>query len=301
MERETLFAAKANDAALKVARAGRIRTLVEEFEARVAAQLAAVASSAADLDGMAEMLEASAQEGSVRAASVETASEQAATVADSAAKAVRTLSTSIADIATQVSKSASMAQGAVNEAHMTDGSVQALRQSAEGIGAIVDLITAIAGQTNLLALNATIEAARAGDAGRGFAVVASEVKSLARQTANATDRIGSQITAMQDLTSQAVRAIGTTVETAKQMNSLTTAVAAAASQQSAAMHDIGCAVAGSAASTREVAKSTSGLTERAERTGSTASGLRTASGDLAQRAEKINVDVGNFLEAIRAS
>ena len=301
VERETLSAAKASDAALKVARAGRIRGLVKEFEARVAAQLAAVASAAASLDSMAEALEASAQEGSVRAASVETASERAATIADTAAKAVRNLSTSIADIATQVSKSATMAQGAADEAHSTDDSVQALRQSAEGIGAIVDLITAIAGQTNLLALNATIEAARAGDAGLGFAVVASEVKSLARQTANATDRIGSQITAMQDLTSRAVRAIGTTVETAKQMNSLTTVVAAAASQQSAAMHEIGCAVAGSAASTREVARSTSGLSERAERTGATATGLRTASGDLAQRAEKINVDVGTFLAAIRAS
>jgi methyl-accepting chemotaxis protein len=129
-------------------------------------------------------------------------------------------------------------QLAVSEAKATDGEIEALAAAAQKIGDVVKLIRDIAGQTNLLALNATIEAARAGEAGRGFAVVASEVKSLAVQTANATEEIAAQIMAVQSSTTSAVEAIRRIAERMHEINSYTSSVAASVEQQSAATGQI---------------------------------------------------------------
>src|SRR5262249_58733674 len=146
--------------------------------------------------------------------SAATASEEATANVQTVAASSEELAASISDISRQVTHAAGIAGRAVDETKQTDGTVQGLDDSAERIGEVVKLINDIAGQTNLLALNATIEAARAGEAGKGFAVVASEVKSLANQTAKATEEISAQIAAVQKVAhdaKDAIKGIGNTI------------------------------------------------------------------------------------------
>ena len=148
------------------------------------------------------------------------------------------MSASINDISQQAAHAAGIASRAVNQARETDGTVQGLAKSAARIGEVVGLINTIAAQTNLLALNATIEAARAGEAGRGFAVVASEVKSLASQTAKATDEISEQIADIQKVAGEAIDAIKRIGGIIGEVNEVATAIAAAVEEQGAATQEI---------------------------------------------------------------
>jgi len=157
---------------------------------------------------------------------------------ETAAVAADDLSRSISEISRQLSHSTDIVTSATDEARSTDDQIAGLAAGAQKIGDVIKLIRDIAGQTNLLALNATIEAARAGEAGRGFAVVASEVKSLAVQTANATEEIAAQIMAVQSSTTSAVEAIRRIAERMHEINSYTSSVAASVEQQSAATGQI---------------------------------------------------------------
>src|SRR5690606_41209346 len=140
----------------------------------------------------------------------------------------------------------------------TNGKVESLVDAAQKIGDVVKLIQAIAEQTNLLALNATIEAARAGEAGKGFAVVAGEVKSLATQTARATEEIAAQIAAIQAATGDAVKAIGEIGATIKEIAQIATTIAGAVEQQGAATQEIARNVQQAAAGTRAVSSNIAG-------------------------------------------
>ncbi len=171
------------------------------------------------------------------------------------AAAAEELSSSISEISRQVGQSAEIGRKAVDEARHTNDDVQGLADAAQKIGDVVSLITDIAGQTNLLALNATIEAARAGDAGKGFAVVASEVKSLATQTAKATEEIATQIAGMQEATTSAVEAIKRIGE----IDEIATSIASAVEQQGAATQEISRNAQQAAAGTQEVNGNIGGL------------------------------------------
>src|SRR5437660_5318661 len=142
------------------------------------------------------------------------------------------LSASVEEIGRQVRESSRIAEGAVLQAAQTDARIGKLTRAAQQIGDVVKLITAIAEQTNLLALNATIEAARAGEAGRGFAVVAAEVKSLANQTAKATDEISNHISGMQGATRESVTAIKEIGHTIGQISTIASSIASAVAQPS---------------------------------------------------------------------
>jgi methyl-accepting chemotaxis protein len=166
--------------------------------------------------------------------SVSLANSRAGTVASAAEE----LSSSVDEISRQVTHSASIANAAVDEANRTSEMINGLSQAAEKIGDVVGIIQDIAGQTNLLALNATIEAARAGDAGKGFAVVASEVKSLANQTAGATEEISAQISEIQSATKSAVVANETITKTIGEINEVATAIASAVEEQGAATQEV---------------------------------------------------------------
>jgi methyl-accepting chemotaxis protein len=300
-EADALAAAQAEEAAAKVARGERVDGLLRGFEAEAAEVLRGVASAAVELNATAGEMAGTAQDGVARATSVAAASEQASANVQTVAASAEELAASIAEVARQVGSSAEVARRAAEDARATDGAVQGLSEAARSIGDVVRLINDIAGQTNLLALNATIEAARAGEAGRGFAVVASEVKTLAAQTAKATEQIGAQISAMQGETARAVQAIGGIVRTIEEMNSITAQVAAAAEEQTAATREIGRAVSEAASGTQEVSRHTAGVTEGAERTGAAADQLRAASSELAQQSEQLRGRVDRFLSEIRAA
>src|SRR5690606_8403400 len=156
-------------------------------------------------------------------------------------------------------------------------------------------------QTNLLALNATIEAARAGEAGKGFAVVASEVKNLANETAKATDEITGQIAGIQQATRDAVDAIQAIGETIGRINEIATTIASAVEEQGAATQEIARNVQQAAAGTQEVSSNIAGVTQAAGDTGSAASQMLAASGELARQGDVLSDEVGKFLQAVRAA
>ena len=211
------------------------------------------------------------------------------------------MTSSLREISRQVSRSTGIAGQAVEQAGRTNGTVRGLAEAAGRIGEVVGLIQSIASQTNLLALNATIEAARAGEAGKGFAVVASEVKTLATQTARATEEISAQIAAMQAVTSGAVADIQGIGGTIGEMNEITTTIAAAVEEQSAATAEISRSVGQAAAGTSEVSGNVVQVTEAAAQTGAAATQVLGASGELARQAERLRAEVERFLSGIRAA
>jgi methyl-accepting chemotaxis protein len=186
----------------------------------------------------------------------------------------------------------------VNEAETTNQQIAGLADAAQKIGDVVKLIRDIAGQTNLLALNATIEAARAGEAGRGFAVVASEVKSLAVQTAKATEEIASQILAVQGSTNTAVGAIRNIAGRMKEISNYTTAVAASVEQQNAATNEISDNVAGAAACTGTMAAVLSDVAGAATATRSSAETVLSASRSVESAVAKLRGEVETFLSKV---
>jgi len=274
---------------------------VAQFETSVAAALELLANAATELQSTANSMSATAEETQQQTTTVVAASDQASSSVQTAASAADELSSSIAEINRQVSQSTEITGHAVEEAAATDNKVQRLAEAADKIGDVVQLINDIAGQTNLLALNATIEAARAGEAGKGFAVVASEVKSLATQTAKATEEISSLITAIQSETQESVDSIQSIGRTIGDVNHITTTIAAAVEEQGAATQEIARNVQQAAVASSDVTQNISGVQEAATQTGAAASQVLVSAEELAKQAETLRADVDSFLSNIRAA
>ncbi|MDE2006189.1 MAG: hypothetical protein KGI51_06465 [Rhodospirillales bacterium] len=273
--------------------------LVERFEATVGAIAREMGGRAGAMRATAQALAAVAGDAGSRTGTVAAASEEASTNIGAVAASAEELSASVAEIGRQVAESAEIAAQAVREAEATDRSVTGLSEAAGRIGEVVRLIGEIAGSTNLLALNATIEAARAGEAGKGFAVVASEVKSLATQTAKATEDIGGQIGAMQTATGQAVEALRSIATTIQRMNAIAAAIAEAVAQQGAATSEIARAVQQVAAGTAEVTGNIVHVADAVRRTGGEAQTVLGAADTLAAEADKLRREADGFVHAIR--
>ncbi|HWK43719.1 MAG TPA: HAMP domain-containing methyl-accepting chemotaxis protein [Stellaceae bacterium] len=278
-----------------------VETQVGAFDRSVNAVLQMTESATTKLQNTAKSMLATAKETSRQSTVVAVASEQASTNVQTVASAAEELSSSITEISRQVAESARIAREAVDDAGRTNAQVQTLAEAAQKIGDVVKLINDIAARTNLLALNATIEAARAGEAGKGFAVVASEVKSLATQTAKATEDIAAQVKAIQSATGDSVQAIETITGTINRINEITTTVAAAVEEQGAATQEIARNVLQASVGTAEVSSNIAGVTEAAAETGSASTQVMEAAGDLAQQSETLRGEVSQFLAKIRAA
>ncbi len=301
VERRAMQEAQQEAQREQIARAQRVDTLLHGFETETADTLRAVASAATEMDATAAGMVDIASSGNHRASAVAQASQQASGNVQTVAAAAEELSASIGEVARQVRDSAARARAASDAAETTDRTVRGLSEAAGRIGDVVQLITGIASQTNLLALNATIEAARAGESGKGFAVVAGEVKSLASQTAKATEEIGQQIATMQAETERTVQAIGDIARMIRELNDVTSLVAEAAGQQAEATREIGRAVAQAAEGTEAASRHAAGVSEDAERTGKAAGDVRGAAAELAQQAEGLRGRMDSFLSSIRVA
>ena len=248
------------------------RALATEFENGVKAMVQTVASSAEDMKTTAQSLAAAAEQTNRQSSTVSAASEE--------------LAASVNEIARQILESSRVVDGAVAEAQKSQQMVGDLLAAAQKIGAVTQLITDIASQTNLLALNATIEAARAGDAGKGFAVVASEVKSLASQTAKATEEIGLHIKGIQESSQTTANSIQEIGQIVSQVSDISTTISSAVEQQSAA--------------TKEVSSNIHGVSQAAQETGQSTVTVLNVAQSLSQQAGGLDQKVDEFLARVRA-
>jgi methyl-accepting chemotaxis protein len=301
-ERHRLRTEQAAAAAAAAAqRKAELRMFVDEFQAGVGGILDKVLSSSSEFERVARQLTETARSTAALSGQSASASAAASEHVRSAAAASDELTSSIAEITRRVKESNGIAAEAVKQAEATDQRMSDLSQAGTRIGDVVKLITSIAEQTNLLALNATIEAARAGDAGRGFAVVAQEVKSLAGQTAKATEEISSQIASMQLATEESVGAIKAIGQTIERISDIATSISAAVEQQSSATQNIGQSVRAAATGTAGVAVNIGNVARGAEETGETSSRMFASAQALSGESLHLKAEVEKFLEGVRAA
>ena len=301
IQSRALSADQDKDRVVKAERASRMEARIVEFEATVRTALDSLQTAAGSMQSTAQSMSATADQSSALVSAVASAAEETSVNVQTVSSGTEELSSSIAEIGRQVVNSSEIARKAVAEAGETDSTMQGLADNAARISVVVDLIQTIASQTNLLALNATIEAARAGDAGRGFAVVASEVKSLANQTAKATDEIRQQIVSMQTVTTSAVGAIRNISTTISEINEVTTAIAAAVEEQGAATREIARNIQHAAGGTGEVSSNIVGVSSAATQAGTAAGQVLTASDALRREADVLRAEIDAFLSNIRAA
>ena len=275
--------------------------LADQFEGAVSEIVETVSSASTELEASASTLTATAERSQELTTMVAAASEEAATNVQSVASSTEEMASSITEISRQVQESARMAGEAVEQARTTNSRVGELSKAAARIGDVVELISTIAGQTNLLALNATIEAARAGEAGRGFAVVASEVKALAEQTAKATGEIGQQIAGIQAATQESVNAIKEISGTIEKLSEISSTIAAAVEEQGAATQEISRNVQQAAHGTQQVSSHITDVQRGASETGSASSQVLAAAQSLSGDSNRLKLEVGKFLNSVRAA
>jgi len=279
----------------------RIAAAIEALNASSQTLLGQVSEASAAMQGTATSVKEICLRTSDDSSLAASAADQASNNVQGVASAAEQLSASITEISRQVSESSSITATAVQNAEQTNVRIEGLAGAAQSIGDVVNLINTIAGQTNLLALNATIEAARAGEAGRGFAVVASEVKSLATETARATEEIAGKVNEMQTATGLAVDAIREITGTIRRINDIATAIAASVEQQGAATSEITRNVQQAATGTREVSTRIAGINGAARDVSRGADAVLGTAGDVSSRADELVHDLARFFEQIKAA
>src|SRR6478609_2947328 len=292
---------EAQSKAASAARRVELIRFADEFEAAVGAIVSNVSASAVQLEASAGTLTRTAETTQSLSSQVAGASEEASSNMQSVASATEELSASVDEIGRRVKESSQIADAAVRQAEQTDNRIGKLSRAAQEIGDVVKLITAIAEQTNLLALNATTEAARAGEAGRGFAVVAAEVKSLASQTAKATDEISNHIAGMQGATQESVAAIKEIGGTIGRISDIASTIASAVEQQSSATQEIARSVQNVAQGTQEAAANVMHVNRGATETGSASEEVLNSARTLSSESTRLREELDRFMANIRAA
>ncbi|MFD1704317.1 methyl-accepting chemotaxis protein [Methylopila henanensis] len=282
-------------------RKAEMRRLADRFEAEVMGVVAVVSASAGELRRNAEAMRAAADQTSGSSTAVAAAAEQATVNVRSVAEAASQLSSSIREIAQQVGSASGATATASDQAAGAVDLADRLAGAVIRIGEAVTLIGDVSAQTNLLALNATIEAARAGESGRGFAVVANEVKLLAAQTAKATQEINGHLDDVRNATGEMVKAIGLIDSSIRDVDAISSTIAAAVEEQGAATEDIARNMDEASGGTRDVTENIFSVGRAAERTGRTSDEIVGASGELARQAESLKTQMASFIAHIRAA
>ena len=278
-----------------------LAAVADGFRHKVSGIIETVLRSATQMQGSAQAMAKAAETTREQARAVAEGANEASVNVETVAASSEELSSTIADIGRQIQQASAVARQANEDGKRTHATVAGLAAAADKIGEVAALIAAIAQQTNLLALNATIEAARAGEAGRGFAVVAGEVKSLATQTAQATETIRAQIASIQGATASAVAAINGIAGTVSSVDKISTSIASSVEQQTAATREIARNVQQAAAGAHEVSDNIGGVSVAVNQAGETARNVLNAADLLATQADMLRREVDQFLGTVRAA
>ena len=285
----------------KEARQQRVETLIAEFRTAAVHTLTNLGQNGACMDRTSKVLNDIAIKATEQARTATGASEQASLNVRHIASTAEQLAASIPQISVQVTKAIEVVSHAARIAQISNTEIGGLAAAAQKIGDVVGLIQAIAKQTNLLALNATIEAARAGKVGKGFAVVASEVKTLATQTARATEEISRKVASIQDSTRAAVDAIQAIVSIMQDIDCYTMAIATAVSQQDVATQEISHNVQMAARNTEELSQNFLGVSTAIGEASHSAEDVLNVSIDLTKEAHELKDTINRFLMNVEAA
>ncbi|MEJ8473043.1 methyl-accepting chemotaxis protein [Roseibium algae] len=301
IERERLAEERKGGHIAREKREKHVDGLISSFREEAQAVLLSVEENILRVEELSTVLNTRSMSAAGQGAQAVSDSENASANVQAVASATEELNASISEISRQVGTTADIVGRTTTNTQTSNQKIAGLAEAADRIGAVVSLISDIAEQTNLLALNATIEAARAGDAGRGFAVVASEVKSLAGQTAKATEEISTQIAAIQSSTSEAVEEIARVSSSMDEVNNYTATISDAVQQQGAATNEISRNVAEAAQGTLSVSSAVASLNTDVVENSTSAEHMRDATLEMKGQAQNLRKSVERFLSEVSAA